>query len=259
MALKMKTILIIKYFLLSIIFCISLPLSAQQTDKDVTIDNNQIVIKTFPNGLYGSNCYVVHCQNVGFIVDAGSNDPSIFKYITENKIDIKNIFCTHSHIDHVLYVMNLKEFTDAKICLGAEDVNHFKYYSNERIEEWTKNGDISEEQLQAIDKFIKIKYDSLLNGNEFFTIGEMKVEILQTPGHSKGSISLLVNGLYLFSGDTIMDNLIGNTDVDSGNENDIIKSINEKILPLEDKIEIFQGHGEKISMKEIRNVLNLTK
>ena len=45
----------------------------------------------------------------------------------------------------------------------------------------------------------------------------------------------------------------------NNNENDIIKSINEKILPLEDKIEIFQGHGETISMKEIRNVLNLTK
>lgn len=243
-----------KSTIMFILMCIALSFKTQAFVPE-NITDNQVTIKTFPIGIYGSNSYVVSYNKVGFIVDAGSNDPSILQYIIENNIDIKYIFCTHSHIDHTLYAMDLKALTEAKIFLGAEDLDHYKYYSKERIEEWKKSGEISDEQLMAIEKFIKIKYDSLLYGGEQFIIGDMKVEILHTPGHSKGSICLLVNGKYLFTGDLIKDNVVGNTDVDSGNEEDIVKSIEEKIFLLNNSIILFQGHGESTTLKEIRNTL----
>ncbi len=228
-----------------------------QTATNNNIQNEVILIKVFPTGIYGSNCYVISQKNVGFIVDAGSNDTAIVQYIKEKNITVKYIFCTHSHIDHVLFAMDLKEWAGAEIVLHKEDVNHYKYYTQERINGWIKSGEVTEDQMPYIEKFINIQYDTLLSGGEVFSIGEMKIEILYTPGHSKGSICILVNGKYLFTGDTIYYDSIGNTDIDTGNYEDIVKSIKKLILPLNDSIIIYQGHGNMSTMKEIRKKIYL--
>lgn len=219
--------------------------------------NEKILIKTFPTGIYGSNCYVVSQRNVGFIIDAGSNDTAIVKYLKDNNITVKYIFCTHSHIDHVLFAMDLKEYTGAKIVLHKEDENHYKYYTRERINGWIESGEVTTNQMPYIEKFINIQYDTLLLGGEVFSIGEMKIEILYTPGHSKGSICILINGKDLFTGDTIYYDSVGNTDIDTGNYEDIVKSIKDTILPLNDTTIIYQGHGNISTMKDIRKKLFL--
>lgn len=214
-------------------------------------NTNVVQIKAFP-GILGSNCYVVSKNNIGFIVDAGIADSSIGQYLLHNDLKIKYIFCTHSHIDHVLYAMDIKEATGAKIVLHSEDENHYKYYTRERIDEWLKIGEITKDQIPYINKFMRIQYDSLLSGGEIFHISDMIVKILYTPGHSKGSICILVNGTYLFTGDTIYYDSIGNTDIDSGDHSGIIKSIKDQILPLNDSIIIFQGHGDSKILKELK-------
>ncbi len=214
----------------------------------------EVQIKAFP-GIYGSNCYLVSQNKIGFIVDAGPNDSSIVQYLLDNDIKIINIFCTHSHIDHVLFAMDLKELTGAKIALHSDDVNHYKYYTKERMEGWIKSGELTQDQMPYINKFIGIRYDTLLGGGEIFHISDMKIKIVYTPGHSKGSICLLVNGKYLFTGDTIYDDNVGNTDIDSGNYDDIIKSIKEKILPLDGSVIIFQGHGASKMLKDLKLIL----
>ncbi len=243
-----------KYFVLYIFLCTSLFVQSQVA-TNINILNSNIMIKTFPTGIYGSNCYVISQNNIGFIVDAGSNDTAIMQYVEANNITVKYIFCTHSHIDHVLFAMDLKACTGAKIVIHTEDKNHYKYYTQERINAWIKSGEVTEEQMPLIEKFINIQYDTLLSGGEVFSIGEIKIEILYTPGHSKGSFCLLVNGRYLFTGDTIFDNSIGNTDIDTGNYDDIVKSIKELILPLKDTIIVYQGHGNVSTMKDIRKKL----
>ena len=85
----------------------------------------------------------------------------------------------------------------------------------------------------------------------------MEVKIIHTPGHSRGSICILVNGKYLFTGDTIYNNSIGNTDIDTGSYDDIVASIKEKIQPLNDTIIICQGHGNMCTLKDIRGNISL--
>lgn len=213
---------------------------------------NEVQIKTFP-GILGSNCYVISQNKTGFIIDAGLTDSSAARYLKHNGIQIKYVFFTHSHIDHVLYAMEIKKATGAKILLHSADVNHYKYYTSERIDEWIKSGEITKDQMPFIKKFMNIKYDSLLSGGETFQIADMTVQIIHTPGHSRGSICILVNRKYLFTGDTIYYDSIGNTDIDSGDDTDIMQSLKEKILPLNDSIIIFQGHGDSKILKELRN------
>jgi glyoxylase-like metal-dependent hydrolase (beta-lactamase superfamily II) len=106
--------------------------------------------------------------------------------------------------------------------------------------------------MPYVNKFMDIQYDTLLSGGEIFQISDMRVEIIYTPGHSKESICILVNGKYLFVGDTIYNDNISNTDIDSGNDPDIIKLIKEKILPLNDSLIVFQGHGDSKILKELK-------
>jgi glyoxylase-like metal-dependent hydrolase (beta-lactamase superfamily II) len=86
--------------------------------------SKEIEIKAFP-GIYGSNCFVVSLNKCGIIIDAGSIDSLIAGYLLTNDIKINYIFCTHSNIDHVLLVMDIKKVTGARIALHSADVNHF--------------------------------------------------------------------------------------------------------------------------------------
>jgi len=152
----------------------------------------------------------------------------------------------------VLFASEAKSLTGAMTVLHADDENHRAYYTPERIHEWLQNGTLTKEQLPLIDQFIHLKYDSLVYDGEVFTVQNLKIEIIATPGHSKGSICLLVNGHDLFTGDTVYDNNMGNADIDTGNYNDLVKSIKEKILILDDRCILYQGHGTPCSLKEIR-------
>lgn len=218
--------------------------------------NADIVIKSFPAGLYNSNCHIVSAGNTGFIVDAGSNDTAITNYITKSNLKIKFIFCTHSHIDHVLFAPDLKKLTNAEIVLHIEDKNHYQYYTPERINEWLADGTLSKENLPYIDKFISIKYDRLIKGTEIFDLPGMKIELICTPGHSSGSVCILLNGKYLFTGDTIFEDNIGNSDIDSGNSRDIMESV-RKLFLLDDNIIVYQGHGSTTTLKVLKDKIRL--
>lgn len=228
-----------------------------QTSTNISASCGQIIIKTFPTGIFGSNCHVVSRNGVGFVVDAGSSDTTILQYIRENNISIKYIFCTHSHIDHVLFAPEGRQYLGAKVVLHREDASHYKYYTKERINEWIKTGEMNADQMPAINKFINIKYDTLINGRETFDIGGMNVEIIHTPGHSRGSVCLLVDGKYLFSGDTMTDDSIGRTDIDTGNYNDLVTSIDQKIKKLDQGCMVYQGHGDARNLKVLLSMIRL--
>lgn len=212
-------------------------------------------IKTFPTGFLASNCHIIYNECEGIIVDAGSDNPELYEFIRNNNLKIKYIFCTHSHIDHVLFSRELKLFTGATLALHRCDENHYKYYTQERIDRWMKSGEFNENQLFLIDIFKNIKYDTLLNGGECFSIGKLIVDIIHTPGHSKGSISILVNKKYLFVGDMIYSGNIGRTDIDSGSSDEMEQTINEIIMPLDEDIIVFPGHGNFDSLKNIKKYI----
>lgn len=85
-----------------------------------------------------------------------------------------------------------------------------------------------------------------LENGDFIRLGKVKINVLHTPGHTPGSVCLLINK-FLIAGDTIFPGGPGHTN--SPKEfNEIIKSITEKILTLPDDIQIFPGHGDSTTV-----------
>lgn len=210
-----------------------------------------ISIKTFSTGLLGSNCYVVSNNNEGFIIDAGSNDEEIFDYIEKNEIKIHYIFITHAHADHLFFGPLIKKRTGGTLIMHSDELAHFEYYTPEYIRSLFTDGSHQVEALPLLQEFLKIKADKLLSGNESFAIKNMKIEIMHTPGHSRGSICIYLNGKYLFSGDTMFLQRPGRTDITTGNPKDMAVSI-KNLLSLPDNVEIFPGHGPAGVLKDVK-------
>jgi len=89
--------------------------------------------------------------------------------------------------------------------------------------------------------------DKFLVEGEKVVIGSVQLEIIHTPGHSPGSVSLLGDGI-LFSGDTLFWGGVGRTDLPGGSWNELVRSIKEKILTLPESTLVLPGHGPKTTV-----------
>ena len=173
-----------------------------------------MIIECFKVGWLATNCYVVSCEETkqAAIIDPGlENDEEanrILDYIKKNQLKVKFIINTHGHPDHIAGNPKMKKATGAEILIHE-----------------THTGRACPDQKL---------YDS-----DLITIGNFKLKVLYTPGHTKGGISLLGDGV-VFTGDTLFAGAIGRTDFPGGSYQQIIESIKTKLLPLPDSMKVYQ-------------------
>lgn len=191
-------------------------------------------VKCFNKGIFDSNSYVVWEGNEGVVIDVGVSDEIIMKFINENKIAIKYIILTHGHFDHVYYAFKLKEKTGAKVLIHKDD--------NDMLPKPEWNGTRFFGDPVSFDLA-----DETVDDKDTITVGNLKFEVLHTPGHSMGSMCLKVEN-RLFSGDTLFRLSCGRTDLLGGNQEDLDNSFREKILTLDDNILVYPGHGESTTI-----------
>lgn len=196
------------------------------SDNEKNIDTTKVVkgktFQTFNYKDYDANYYLIANNGEGVLIDSGECYDEISKYIKINNIKLKYIFLTHGHNDHVLEAYNIREEFSAKIVIHKFDNKQLK-------------------------KTTSVDADVLLEGGEFYEVGGMKFEFLHTPGHTKGSMSIICDG-NAFTGDTLFKSSIGRTDFEGGSYVDIINSIKEKLLILDEKTVVYPGHQEKTSI-----------
>jgi len=142
------------------------------------------------------------------VIDPGYNVEKILKQIQQLKVHIKYIFNTHSHGDHTAGNNQMKDKTGAKI------VAHTKSPS---------------------------KKDIAVKDQDNLEVGKLKVKVIHTPGHTPDGICLLVDG-KLFTGDTLFVGECGRTDLSGSSARDMYYSLFEKILSLDDSVEVYPGH-----------------
>ncbi|MGF7185366.1 glyoxylase-like metal-dependent hydrolase (beta-lactamase superfamily II) [Desulfitispora alkaliphila] len=190
-------------------------------------------------GTFGSNCYVLGCPNTkeGMIIDPGGDADTILKTVEELDLKIKFIVNTHGHLDHIAANGILKKETGAGILIHSEDA--------EMLTDPKKN--LSSYMGQNI---VSPKADKLLQEGDNIVIGDdIKLEVLHTPGHSKGGICLVTDN-YVFTGDTLFAGSIGRTDFPGGNHITLLKSVQDKIFTLSEQLEVHPGHGPKSTVGE---------
>lgn len=182
-----------------------------------------------PRG-FSSNCYLIVDKKVA-LVDTGL-EPDIEYMIRAAGGKLDYIINTHCHFDHIGMNRKLQEKFGAEIMMHEEDAKSIGNAAEDATAVTFFTKDLSA---------IKFGIGKKLKDGDVITLGKLKLKVIHTPGHTRGSICLLADDA-LFSGDTVFSNGRGRTDLYGGSESEIESSI-KRLSKL--KIEaVYPGHGE---------------
>lgn len=192
-------------------------------------------IKTLNNYYNDENTYIVYDENTknGIVIDPGYKCDGILKSAADDGINIKYIFITHCHYDHISDLEPLREKTGAKLVsgdkgsinIGNPDINH---------------------SVSGLGYALSAKKsDIILKDNEEFIIDGLRIKCIYTPGHTNCGVCYLINYKKLFVGDTLFLRSIGRHDLPTGDAQTLVNSIKTKLYTLDDDTDVFPGHGEQ--------------
>ena len=175
-------------------------------------------------------CYIVSCPKTkeALIIDPGGDEDRLVERINREALDLKYIVNTHGHADHTCGNGKVKRLTGAGIVMHEEDDKIFN----------SPAGQMMAEQMGFA---LSPPADILVRDGDEITIGEVKLKVIHTPGHSPGGICLLGDG-NLFTGDTLFVGAIGRTDLPGSSLAQFMKSINRRLLTLPDDTIVWPGH-----------------
>lgn len=194
-----------------------------------------MILEMLTVGPFMSNCYIVGSEvtKEGLIIDPGAEAEVILDSIRRLKLSVALIVATHSHIDHVAALSQVKEVTGAPFAIHeAEAKGH--HIPGELAQMVTEMMGHPSRSLPEPDR--------LLCDGEVIEIGDLRFTVLHTPGHSPGGISLLVPGM-VFCGDTLFNLSVGRTDLPGGSYATLMNSIFTKLMVLPDETRVLPGHG----------------
>jgi len=193
-------------------------------------------------GLLEVNCYILGDEDTreAVVIDPGGNEEEILEILNYNRFKLKLIIDTHGHFDHVDANRPLKEATGAQIAIHELDAPALSRPSQEALF-FTGN------RLRTSEA------DILLKEGDVLSFGKYRLEVLHTPGHPPGSISLVLeNHTYVYVGDLLFAGSIGRTDFPGGDYNALINAVRTKIFPLGDNYTVFPGHGPVTTVAQER-------
>jgi hydroxyacylglutathione hydrolase len=143
------------------------------------------------------------------VVDSSYNAEEIVKILKTQNFRLKYVINTHGHSDHTA------GNTELKSIFGAKIIAH---------------------------KLSKVNCDIWVEDGDVIKIGSISLKIIYTPGHTVDSICILVDNQKLLTGDTLFVGECGRTDMPGGNSKSMYDSLFNKILKIEDSIEVYPGH-----------------
>ena len=180
-----------------------------------------------------TNCYIVQDEKSKetMVIDPAGDVDRIVEMLDILNAKLKYIYLTHCHGDHIGGVKELKKR------YGGQIVAHRNAAEN------LLNPDISLTSYIGFEG-LTIEVDARVDDDDLLHLGDMEFRVIHTPGHTSGGSCLYCEAeKLLFSGDTLFRGTWGRTDVPTGNFEDIINSIVNKLLVLPDDTMVYPGHG----------------
>jgi hydroxyacylglutathione hydrolase len=182
-------------------------------------------------GALGANCYLYSCleSKKAAIIDPGGDAKIIYRWVLERGVKVEYILLTHGHVDHIGGVEELRALLgDVLVGIHAADADMLT--------------DARKNLSRNVGMNVVLKgADFLLQDGQELTIGNKKLKVISTPGHSPGCVCFLSDE-GLFSGDTLFAGSIGRTDFPGGSMPLLLKGVKEKLLILPDETRVFPGH-----------------
>ena len=183
-------------------------------------------------GVLQSNSYIVFDREFGegLIIDAGGEPQKIIHRVEEKGVEIKGIYVTHCHFDHILAVGELRKIFGCKFYIHRAD----EVVLEKSVEDV--------KTYLGLSSFDPPKPDGYVDDGDEIEVGGNVLRVLHTPGHTPGSVSYVFDG-GVFTGDTLFAGSIGRTDMFGGDIKLLIESIMERLFKLPDHYLIYPGHG----------------
>lgn len=186
-----------------------------------------------PVGLLQCNCSIFGDEQSreAIVIDPGDEVEKITEVLDRHQLKVKAIVITHAHIDHIAGAHKLRALTQASV------------YMNEGDRELLDALDMQAQWL-GVKPPPKTDVDSAARDGVVLQLGSAGFQILETPGHTQGSLSVWIpQEEKLVAGDTLFRDSIGRTDLPGGNSRQILASIKTRLLDLPEQTVVIPGHG----------------
>jgi hydroxyacylglutathione hydrolase len=183
---------------------------------------------------FQQNCTLLWCEATkrAVVVDPGGDLPDIERAIAEANVSVDKIWLTHGHVDHVGGAAEMK----AKLKVPIEGPHRDDQYLLDHV--------VDTARMFGIDGVANVTPDRWLEEGERVEVGDLTFDILHCPGHSPGSVAFINAAQRLaIVGDVLFAGSIGRTDLPGGDHRQLLRSIRDKLLPLDDDVTVLSGHG----------------
>lgn len=207
--------------------------------SNVTLNVERLVV-----GQMQTNCYLVYDNDTreAIIIDPGEDDTYIIEKIQQRELKPQKIIATHGHFDHILAAYSIQKTYNIPFVIHKNDrflvsqmassANHFLGF-----------------ETHALPPVIS----DVVKGGIKQKIGNHFLHVIETPGHTPGSIRLVDEARsFVIVGDLVFaGGGVGRTDFSYSNSQDLNKSI-DKLISYPDEMIIFPGHGEMTTIGEVK-------
>ena len=186
-------------------------------------------LHTLTLGSCATNTYVILENNSAVIIDPATDSGFIEDFLSKHNAKAACVLVTHAHFDHIGGVAALER-------AGAE------IYISKTDYEFLSRLDFNIDLGFFANRVQGFKADHLVNDGDELMLCDHKFQVVDTPGHTPGGVCYIMDGKYIFSGDTLFNLSVGRTDFPFCSNSQLKQSL-KKLFSLEGDYKVYPGHG----------------
>lgn len=198
-----------------------------------------MILKQFTAGPFEANNYLIIDEKTqkAALIDASGSFDKVKELLGDATLE--KILLTHGHFDHIGGCYDFQSKLGTKVFIHKDDAEMVN-----KLKEQLRMFGMPAQEEPTVDGFVE--------DGEVVEVGELKLKVIHTPGHTKGGVCYVVED-KIFSGDTIFSQSVGRTDLPGGSFQELSASITQKLFALEGDYTIYSGHGPATTLEKERN------